>query len=163
MDEKFSELEPEVGQPVLSTLSDQVRESFDKIVETDKWLTQHNFLVNAGGAAAVLGYIGTSPSSTYAVFPLLIFLIGVVASGIEIRGLLSIYGHLHEDALRRRGGFVSDQINVKEAATIKDVPKWSKRANHWSGVVAQLSFVLGCIVGISGHVCSMLSHVTPSG
>lgn len=156
MDEKFSELDPDVGQPILATLSDQVRESFDKIVETDKWLTQHNFLVNAGGAAAILGYMGTSTSSSFAIFPLLIFLIGVVANGVEIRGLLSIYSHLQKDAIRRRDGFVSDLITVKEAATVKDVPIWSKRTNHWSGIISQLAFVVGCVVGISGYVCSSL-------
>jgi len=156
MDEKFSELDPEVGQPVLTTLSDQVRESFDKIVETDKWLTQHNFLVNAGGAAATLGYLGTNPGSSFAVFPLLLFLVGIIASGIEIRGLLSIYSHLHKDALRRRGGFVSDEISVKEAASVEKVPIWSVRANHWSGIVSQLSFVVGSIIGISSYVCSAL-------
>lgn len=156
MDEKFSELEPEVGQPILTTLSDQVRESFDKIVETDKWLTQHNFLVNAGGAAATLGYLGTSPSSSFAVFPLLIFLVGIIASGIEIRGLLSIYSHLHKDAIRRRGGFVSDEITVREAASVEKIPKWSVRANSWSGIVSQISFVVGSVLGISSFVCSVL-------
>jgi len=156
MDEKFSELEPEVGQPILNTLSDQSRESFDKIVETDKWLTQHNFLVNAGGAAATLGYLGASPNSSFAIFPLLLFLIGIIASGIEIRGLLSIYSHLHKDALRRRGEFVSDEISVKEAASVEKVPIWSVRANHWSGIASQLSFVGGSVIGIIVYVCNVL-------
>lgn len=156
MDEKFSELDPEVGQPILTTLSNQERESLDKIVETDKWLTQHNFLVNAGGAAATLGYLGTNPSSTYAILPLLIFVVGIVASGIEIRGLLSIYSHLHKDALRRKRGFVSDEISVKEAASVEKVPKWSVRANHWSGLTSQISFVLGSVLGIAGYVYNAL-------
>ena len=156
MDEKYSQLDPEGGNSISNTLASQSRESFDKIVETDKWLTQHNFLVNAGGAVAVLGYLGTTPSSSFAILPLVIFLIGIIASGIEIRGLISMYGHLHKDAIKRRSGFVNDEMSVREASAAEKVPQSIARINHWSGLISQGAFVLGSVVGVLGYVCSAL-------
>ncbi len=156
MDEKMTDLDLKVSQPIIDTISGQVQESFNKIVETDKWLTQHNFLVNAGGAAAILGYMGGSSTPNHAIFPLVIFLVGIIASGIEIRGLLGIYGHLHKDALRRRGGFMSDQITVKEAASVEPIPTKYTNANNWSGYVAQGSFIIGCATGVIGFYCNQL-------
>ena len=153
MDKKYSELDSSVGESVLKALSRQAREAFDKIVETNKWLTQYNFLVNAGGAAAILAYLGTDPTPTFAVLPLIIFLFGVIASGIEIRGLLEIYGHLQNDALRRQRGFVSDKLTVQEAASVEEVPIVAMRINHWSGIISQAAFILGCVVGVAGFFC----------
>ena len=156
MDEKYSQLDPDTGKIISDTLSNQARESFNKIVETDKWLTQHNFLVNAGGAVAVLGYLGSNSSSTFAIFPLVIFLVGIIASGIEIRGLISIYSHLHKDAIKRRSGFLNDDMSVREASAAEKVPKSTERINHWSGIISQGSFMFGSIFGVLGYMCSAL-------
>lgn len=104
----------------------------------------------------MLGYLGSTPTPTHAIFPLVIFIIGIIASGIEIRGLLGIYSHLHKDALKRRGGFISDEFTVREAATVEVVPKKYTRANQWSGYISQASFILGCIVAVIGFYCNQL-------
>ena len=85
------DLDEELSNALTSELHAQTKQTFDKVVETDWRLTQHNFLINAGGAAAVLAYLGASSSSKFAILSLLCFLVGVVASGIEIRMLLSSY------------------------------------------------------------------------
>jgi hypothetical protein len=154
MDKKFSELDKETAQQLSSILEAQTKTSFNAIVETDKWLTQHNFLVNAGGAAAVLSYLSSDPTPTFAVVPLAVFLIGVIASGFEIRYLMKIHSELHLDAMRRRGGFVSNKLSVAQAADVQTPKGLTKKVNHYSGLVAQASFIIGCVVGISGFLCS---------
>lgn len=52
---------------IANELHAQTKQTFDKIVESDWRLTQHNFLVNSGGPGAVLAYLGTSASSKFAV------------------------------------------------------------------------------------------------
>lgn len=149
MDEKYSDLAPETALAITETLNSQVQESFSKVVETDKWLSQHNFLVNSGGAIAVLGYLGTSAVALkVAMFPLGLFIVGIACSGIEIRALLKFYDLLHADALRRRSGFVDNEITVKEAATVSNVQGFYTKVNHWAGVIAQTTFVLGSLIGL---------------
>lgn len=148
MDEYHRDFDPGIAAAIVEELSAQARQCFDKVIEADWRLTQHNFLVNAGGAAAVLAYLGSTPTPRFAIWPLLLFLIGVIASGIEIRALLSIYSALYKDALRRRAGFVGNELRVKESVPASDVSGCASHINHWSGVVSQLSFVLGVAVGL---------------
>lgn len=148
MDEHRRDLDPNVAAAIVEELSAQARQCFDKIIETDWRLTQHNFLVNAGGAGAVLAYLGSTPTPKFAIWSLLLFLFGVIASGIEIRALLSVYSALHKDALRRRAGFVGNELRVKESVPARDVSGCASHVNHLSGVVSQVSFVLGAAVGL---------------
>ena len=155
MNPKFSGLNAATAAAISDTLSEQARHAFDKVVETDKWMTQHNFLANTGGAIAVMGYLGTSHTPYFAIFPLVMFLVGIVASGIEIRALLKIYGRLHKDALRRREGFVSEKLSVGEAATVEVEGFWTK-VNDWCGITSQVTFVLGAITGVAGFYRGLL-------
>lgn len=153
MDEKITDLDQETAESICSILEGQVKTSFSALVETDKWLTQHNFLINAGGSGAILGYLSSVPTPTYAIVPLIIFLIGVMASGIEIRYLLKTHYELHKDAVRRRGGFISSKLSVAQTADVQAPSNLTKNINHISGIVAQVSFVIGCITGILGFIC----------
>lgn len=157
MDEKFSQIakkDKEFAEHLVTILDRQVNTSFGARVDTDKWLTQHNFLINAGGAAAILGYLSSEPTPDFAIAPLVIFLSGVIASGIEIRYLLKVHQELNEDALQRRDGFVSDKLTVAQVVSV-DAPKTiTKNINHYSGLVAQWSFAIGSIVGVIGFLCN---------
>lgn len=152
INDKIVELDKETAENLCSILEGQVDTSFKAVVETDKWLTQHNFLINAGGAGAILGYLSSTPTPTFAIFPLVLFLIGIAASGIEIRYLLKMHHELHSDAMRRRGGFVSNELSVAQAADVQAPSNMTKFFNKYSGLVAQASFLLGCVVGIIGFL-----------
>ena len=152
IDDTITKLPKETVEYLCSILEGQIETSFKAVVETDKWLTQHNFLVNAGGAGAILGYLSSTPTPTYAIAPLIIFLVGVIASGIEIRYSLKTHYELHKDAMRRRGGFVSDELSVAQAADVQAPLEFTKNVNHYSGIVAQASFLIGCIAGIWGFI-----------
>jgi len=156
MKEKITDLDPKTGIELSTVIMDQMRETFQKVIETDKWLTQHNFLVNAGGSAAVLAYLASVPTPTFAILPLVIFLTGIFASGIEIRTMLSIYNHLHQDAARRREGWSSGEYTVEEAASAKLAKPYIRNLNHWSGVYAQVAFLVGSLVGVAGFYFAKL-------
>ena len=149
MDKLYKDAPPDLAASIVDELSSQTRQTFDKVVETDWRLTQQNFLVNAGGAAAVLAYLGSDPTPTFAIWPLICFVIGVAASGIEIRTLLRIFSSLHKDALRRRAGFVDNKISVKDLGPPTNVGGSASPINHWCGWIAQIAFVVGVVVGIT--------------
>jgi len=155
MDKKYSDLVPEQAVAVAKELSAQARESLDKVVETAKWLTQSNLLINAGGATAVLGYLGTNPMAYFSVVALGIFLLGMVASGIEIRGMLAGYAELHEDAIRRLQGFLSEELTARQTAKPHEPGKFAARMNRWGGIFSQIAFFVGAIVGIVGYFLIM--------
>lgn len=146
-------LDEDLAKALDAELHTQTKQTFDKVVETDWRLTQHNFLINAGGAAAVLAYLGSSSSSKFAIWPLLLFVVGVIASGIEIRALLQVYRSLHKDALRRLNGFMRNTLSTDEI-TPKGIAPIASRVNHWSGLAAQASFVLGVGVGLVLYFCN---------
>lgn len=149
MDEHYKDLPPDLAVSIVDELSSQTRQTFDNVVETDWRLTQHNFLVNAGGAAAVLAYLGSDPTPIFAIWPLVCFVVGIAASGIEIRTLLLIFSSLHRDALRRRAGFVENKILVKDLGPPANVGGCATPINHWCGWLAQIAFVAGVVVGIT--------------
>ena len=73
--------------------------AFDEIFKLDANLTNNNFLVNAGGAAATLAFMGAKTGAVAAaVWPLLFFTVGLIATGLEIRTLL-LFGERHKDAV----------------------------------------------------------------
>jgi len=154
MKEKITDLDPETSVTLSNIIMDQMRETFLKVIETEKWLTQHNFLVNAGGSAAVLTYLASDPTPTFAIFPLVIFLTGIFASGIEIRTMLYIYSHLHLDAARRREGWSSGEYTVEESSSVKLTKPYIHNLNHWSGIYAQIAFLVGSLVGVVGFYCA---------
>ena len=152
MEEKLSQLDRETAERLCSILEAQAKTSFEAAVAADKWLTQHNFLVNAGGAAAVLSYLGSGTAPVFAVIPLSLFLLGVIASGVEIRYLMRLHAELHQDAIRRRSGFVSDKYSVAEAADVQAPSKTTRNINHYCGLIAQGSFIIGALLGFLGFV-----------
>lgn len=154
MDEKFEDLDREIIEDLGSILMNQVNTSFAAVVGTDKWLRQHNFLINAGGAAAVLAYLSSENADSFLIYPLVIFLAGVVASGIEIRYLLKVHRELQEDARRRRGGFVLNQFNIAQAGDVQAPKPFTKNMSHYSGLVAQAVFAIGSTMGILWLLCA---------
>jgi hypothetical protein len=135
-----SQLDPEVQRRADKELTSQVDRSFEEGIETGHKLTQHNFLVNAGGAAAVLAYMGSSQRADFAIWPLACFLVGVVASGLELRFLAKFFKALHGDAVRRRSEFVRDKLGLSDAVPSPDVGKFASRVHAWSGFIAQGAF-----------------------
>jgi hypothetical protein len=156
VEEYHKDLGAERVELMMDGLSAQVSRAFDQLVETDKRLTQHNFLVNAGGSAAVLGYMGTQSASSFLVLPLICFLVGVIFSGLEIRALLKFYSLLHVDALRQRSGFSENQLRVRELMVPPHLGKWTVRMNHSCGWISQLCFVFGVAIGLLVYFCSRM-------
>jgi hypothetical protein len=61
------DIDKDLVKDIDAELHAQTKQTFDKVVETDWRLTQHNFLINAGGAAAMLAYLGSSSASKFAI------------------------------------------------------------------------------------------------
>ena len=151
MNEKASELNPDVRQKLDEVLMKEGDRAFDEIPKLDANLTNNNFLVNAGGAAATLAFMGAkTEAAAAAVWPLLFFTVGLIATGVEIRALLYYFGERHNDAIRRRQGFASDRLTVRECLPTKDTGKFYARMNHWSGWVSQGCFMIGSLLGLTG-------------
>lgn len=143
-----SELDPDTREKADAELTSQVNRAFDELIETARKLSQHSFLVNSGGAAAILAFIGTNPDASFAFLPLIFFLVGVVASGLELRFLLKSLAALHRDAISRRSEFVLDRLPLTNAGPVANVGSWDTKLSGWSGDVAQASFPLGVVLGI---------------
>jgi hypothetical protein len=82
-------LDEELSNALTSELLAQTKQTFDKVVETDWRLTQHNFLLRL---YCIPWYFFKCKVRRLA-FALLS--VGVVASGAIVRVLVAIYGALH--------------------------------------------------------------------
>ena len=141
-------LDPDYRSQADAMLTSQVEESFEELVDTGRKLRQQNFLVNAGGAAALLAYLGTGKASDAHIWPLLVFLTGLVSGGIELRALFNFYGTLHTDAIERRGRFTANEVGFGNSAPPDDIGKCGRTIAKWSGYISQWSFPIGVIVGL---------------
>lgn len=92
MNERASELSPNLRQKIDDALVKERDRAFEEIFKLDSNLTNNNFLVNTGGAAATLAFMGAKTGAAEAVWPLMFFTIGLIATGFEIRALLYYFG-----------------------------------------------------------------------
>jgi hypothetical protein len=151
MNEKASELSPDLRQKIDEVLMKEGDRAFDEIFKLDANLTNNNFLVNAGGAAATLAFMGAKTGAVAAaLWPLLFFTVGLIATGLEIRALLYYFGERHNDAVTRRQGFATNRLTVRECSPTKETGKFYARLNHWSGWVSQACFMVGSALGLIG-------------
>src|SRR5690242_14543309 len=95
---RSSQIKAEDRHRVSEILDGQNRRMLELILESDSLLTRYIFLTNAGGAVAMLTFIGTKQaSSSYEWLPLVCFVLGVIASGVEVRALAIVRGGLQRD------------------------------------------------------------------
>jgi len=151
MNEKASELDPDLRQKIDEALMKERDRAFDEIFKLDSNLTNNNFLVNAGGAVATLAFMGAkTDAAAAAVWPLLFFTVGLIATGLEIRALLYYFSERHNDAVTRGQGFASNKLTVRECLPTIETGKFYSRMNHWCGWVSQGCFVVGSVLGLLG-------------
>ena len=148
------DLPPDVGHAADHELTSQVDQSFERVIALDNRLTQHNFLVNAGGAVAVLAFLGARGDASFALWPLGAFIVGVVASGIELRALLIWSRRLHKDAIDRRARFSQNELELSAAVPPPDLAEGWSRLNHWAGLCSQALFAIGALLGFALVTCS---------
>jgi hypothetical protein len=153
MDEKISALDKETIKALTDTLCSQSERALQAIFELDSKVTNINFLTNGGGAVAVLALLGTGKAPEGMEWTLVCFIVGLISTGIELRSLLSFFGDLHADAVRRYQGFLDGKLSVGECSGSEDIAKWKRRVNHISGWVAQGTFIIGAVVGVAIYIC----------
>jgi hypothetical protein len=151
MQGRQSELDFETEHAVVEELRDQAKRAFAQGVSTAHKLIQHNFLVNAGGAAAVLAYMGSDQGADFAILPLACFLVGVIATGIELQCLLNFFGDLHDDATRRWLDFAKGKSDLSDAAPSPDLGR-PTRLHRSSELVAQWAFPIGVALGLVAYL-----------
>lgn len=132
----------------------QEQQALAMVSSLDEKLTQYSFLANSGGAIAVLGFIGTNQANSMALWPLSLFVLGVICSGIEYRSLLIFFSALHTDALNRRKKYNAGVTNINELVPPKNVGGIHTKINHWAGIAAQVCFALGSLIGVLGLACN---------
>ena len=142
-----SKLDSEFQAKVEGDLTSQVNRAFDELVGTSWKLSQYSFLVNSGGAVAVLTFLGANPKALFAWGSLGCFVVGIVAVGLELRFLTKFFAALHIDALERRSKLTTDQFTLDKAVPPVDIGGHSGKVSGWFGTIAQLAFPLGLASG----------------
>ena len=129
---------------ILDELLNQAYLVFNRLEDAANKHIQHVFVVNAGGAAAVLAFHGAKAGSTFAVWPLLFFVSGVIACGINL--LASFYTNkgMLEDIWNRRGKFDETDVLPKAKNPEKSI---SYQIAKWTGFFAHGCIIAGVIVG----------------
>lgn len=149
MKETYKQLDSATAKNISAELRQQSDEVLSFISELDKRLTNTNFLTNGGGAVSVLTFIGTgissSPLSNYA---LMCFVLGIIATGIELRALLIFWGKLHKDSSRRLNGWLNNELSVEECHIPKNLASIYTTINDVAGWASQLFFILGVLIGV---------------
>lgn len=147
---KFDELPHEMRLRIADQLLAQQEESLSAIKELDKRLTNTNFLTNGGGAVATLAFLETGADSQWVQCALILFIFGVVSTGIELRAMLNFYDELARETRRKHSGFLNNELSVEECLVALDVGKCYGAINHYAGLISQICFIAGVLVGSVG-------------
>ena len=154
MNERRSQLAPPAASDLDELLATHARESLEWVKDLDSQLTRLNYLTNGGAALAILAFLGTDRAPQHMAWPLLVFTLGVIVTGIEIRALLKYFSTLHSDASQKRRGFINDELTVAQIATPTNKGDTSNCINHWAGIVAQSLFVVGVMLATLIFLCT---------
>ena len=127
----------------------------DKVIECNWRLTQHNFLANAGGAVAILGFMGSDKSGTWAIYSLLFFALGIICSAIEVRALLEIFGDLHKAVTESIDRISGKVFSVEEALIRKDAGRLPGRINMMASYISQACFIIGVFIGGGAYIWAL--------
>ncbi|MCI4569044.1 hypothetical protein [Lysobacter sp. CFH 32150] len=140
--DEFSELLAKKGAEIQGFLFD-----------LDKRLTNTNFLTNGGGAVAVLTFMGDKPAPLSVKIALVLFSLGVIATGIELRAMLKCFDAIGQENHRRFRAFNANEIPASELGNLPpDLAKWSKIVNHYAGLLSQGLFIAGVTMGACGFL-----------
>lgn len=147
---------PEENQELIrSEVLRQMNELTEKVTETNWKLTQHNFISNAGGAIAILGFLGTDNAGSWAIYPLLIFAIGLVSSTIEVRALHEVYSELHKAVSANFANISGRDFTAQDAMPEKGTGKLPGTVNKYASYISQACFILGVVCGGGGYVFTL--------
>lgn len=146
LDKNKYELDPQISEGLSQYVVDEGAKMLERLTELDTRLTNTNFLTNGGGAVAILTFMGSNsdPIPILVKISLLLFALGVIATGIEVRALLIYFGKVAKSNSERNRSFNQGLITVKELGTVPDnVGAISKYVNHYAGWLSQILFCLG--------------------
>lgn len=159
MDKPKGEFDPQKKRAIEGELFAQLQLEFGRFENTARMYTQHIFIVNAGGSAATLAFLGTKTGSTFAIWPLPFFIFGVIACGAKLLAEFYLNRGTFNDALNRRNKF--SETNEIEGLYPKEEEmkkRTSYRIAHWASFIAHGLFIAGVI---SGWVAYWYSLPTP--
>jgi hypothetical protein len=149
-----SQVSPELNMRVAETIREENSKMLDRLSDLDRRLTNTNFLTNGGGAVAILAFLSNHSPSLGLKLALLFFAIGVIATGVENRALLSFFGAVSKDNSRRNKEYWDDKLSLRGFAEIPpNVGRHAKWINHHAGVASQVLFAAGVISGAIAFLC----------
>lgn len=147
MQEKYEDLKPEGAQEIADTLLAQERRSFETLTEWDRRITNVNFVTNGAGAIACLAYLDAATGPPHMKLSLLLFTLGVVATGIELRAMYQSWAVIMSETSRRYRGFVNNELTVAEAAPVQADNRTATAIGYCAGWAFQLCFIAGVLIG----------------
>jgi len=101
LDKKIYELDKDSADKIQNELTEQCSLTFYHSLDAGWKLTQHNFLVNAGGSTALLAILNKNESVKYLIIVLVIFILGTLAAIIETWSLKNVLDNLNKNARER--------------------------------------------------------------
>lgn len=146
MSDESTKLNKETQVRMLESFTEHAKYMQEKVAELDVRLSRNNLLTNGAAAIALLAFISTGNAPPYSAVPLIIFVVGVIASGIEVRSQMNYFGVVHKRILAQKSTVRSNEFDFEDFR--KQYPKelFYKYAEHVLGWISQLSFMAGVAI-----------------
>ena len=64
--------------------------------------------------------------------------------------MLNFYDELARETRRKHSGFLNNELSVEECLVALDVGKCYGAINHYAGLISQICFIAGVLVGSVG-------------
>ncbi len=147
-----------------SELNDKIRKEYCDYIET-RWGQLYElqkewgdkaikmlFVINAGGAIAILSYMASSNSTITAavIFTLCCFFIGIILVGTLVARTVHCMKNLYEGWTTDVNKFYKDEIEWKKLIELDENRIPNELPDFIIGYASFATFIIGSIVGVTG-------------
>lgn len=148
MSDTGNKLTPSAKEKLLIYLGNAENQVLDRLDKACNKQTHYNFLVNSGGSAAVLAFLGTGTNSAFAIWPLMFFTIGLILCGIGLFAKVYLENGMFYKISDAKGKLIDNSAKTLKDIDIGDVKKWySYQIAKYANYTAFGAFVVGVIIG----------------
>lgn len=153
---KYSDTKPQVAQSHISYINERWGQLNSLSKEYSDHAIRFLFLTNAGGAAAVLSFLGASESVRHLLGPkvsLALFILGLITTGVLNARLVHRIERIYQQWRTNVSSYYEDKITWDELTDADAKVSYNNTKEFIFGYAAFGCFILGSLVGIGQFFC----------
>lgn len=137
---------PDLQRKALELLQNQAHKTLEKYLDLDERLSRLNLQTNGAAAIAILAFVGSGLAPGKIHYPLAIFVLGVIASGFQVRSQMNHYLSFLNRLSKQRKKIREHQFQIGDVDAKAKGEMLYDHAHRAMGWLSQFCFISGVVV-----------------